>query len=669
MRYMKKTIKNTLLVSLIATIGITGFTSTNIAYAKDQSKNLSGEIYELGEKDAYVFSDENSINSNTDRFVISGNIYKTETKDGFTSFAVDVNDNDDEDGKDDNLVITLNNSSSAPAYSKEIEVETAWHIVEDSSKKVNGTILDEKIKTGAIIVQTSKDGKIWVNAVEKTDIFNDVLTSDDPIYKTTNVELSNGCYYRILVAYKMRMMTGTSWWGKVNDYDYKECLEVYEFHAYNKNVDSSELLDISNAYEFGEVYRTAEFEGYAGTQDIDNEDPHNGWDLGHFYVNGYTAKTEDTNGDVIFLKEVGDRTTLWFNLEQDLNACNGNSAIKVTADEAGSDQYFRTPTMNFGKGALIIRKIDYQNKKETQYYTNFLEASATAGANTRVDLFEEGDYEIALDYQLDYDKSKIPGKKTLHYRIYFKFKVRNGDCKLFIRDAENNSFLTNANVAENGFYIDLAQSKYLQLTVTRDVMTDSLDGLVRDTKFNGAAKEGRIYDEEGIYTIKATNKYTEADPTEKKIYVGDSLVLKAYMKNPGLTISEINEKVASGASIDEDGNIIEPEIVEPEETEERIEDEEAVTEDSSDEMVAKDTIVDEPIVSDDENSEETEVSSDVQDEETTYNSFGSVRVIVVVAVILVLGSWVGATYLKKPKKIEIENNSENIAEEKEDDSE
>ncbi len=49
-------------------------------------------------------------------------------------------------------------------------------------------------------------------------------------------------------------------------------------------------------------------------------------------------------------------------------------------------------------------------------------------------------------------------------------------------------FIDNANIAENGFYLDLAKQKYLDLSIKREVMTDSLDGLVADTKFNAAGK-------------------------------------------------------------------------------------------------------------------------------------------------------------------------------------
>lgn len=45
------------------------------------------------------------------------------------------------------------------------------------------------------------------------------------------------------------------------------------------------------------------------------------------------------------------------------------------------------------------------------------------GQISKVQLFEEGDYEVALDYEVT--KDELIGK-TGHYRIFFKFSVRNG---------------------------------------------------------------------------------------------------------------------------------------------------------------------------------------------------------------------------------------------------
>ena len=60
-------------------------------------------------------------------------------------------------------------------------------------------------------------------------------------------------------------------------------------------------------------------------------------------------------------------------------------------------------------------------------HKNYLE-SVKVKADTGVELCEEGDYEVALDYEIDVDNGIQFWKQgTYDYRIYFKFSVRNGE--------------------------------------------------------------------------------------------------------------------------------------------------------------------------------------------------------------------------------------------------
>lgn len=207
--------------------------------------------------------------------------------------------------------------------------------------------------------------------------------------------------------------------------------------------------------------------------------------------------------------------------------------------------------MDFGRGVLIIRYTDYKNvKAEPLIYANYLEANTSVGADTKVRLFEEGDYEVALDYEITSDKLI---DKTGHYRIFFKFSVRNGNCMVYPFDVKTGGELTNSSMTENGFRLDLAKSRYLKINIKRETMKDSADGLVEDTRFNGPARDGAEYTDEGIYTITVSNEYT-GQLTTKKIYVGTNNVLRAYMAT-GLSIREINSLLAEGATIAEDGTI------------------------------------------------------------------------------------------------------------------
>lgn len=101
--------------------------------------------------------------------------------------------------------------------------------------------------------------------------------------------------------------------------------------------------------------------------------------------------------------------------------------------------------------------------------------------------------------------------------------------------------------------LDLAKTRYLQINVKREFLTDSADGLAEDTRANGPAKDGERYTDEGIYTITVTNPYTN-QTTTKKIYVGTNNVLKAFVTS-GLSIEEINKEISRGVTIDDEGII------------------------------------------------------------------------------------------------------------------
>ena len=511
-------------------------------YAEAEKNTIVGKVYEFDEDNDYEFSkvEKSTASDKADTygsFSVSGKIGNVTEKNGIPSYEVDSG----------NLNIYYTYSDTFLKAD-----EKSWHLIDDKGKKIGGKKLDEKILKGAIILQTSKDRKNWTDVKTLTNVFSEKPIRTEALYKTTDVQILNGCYYRLIVAYETRKLDKTNkvLFVPVKDYEYRKIAEVYEFYAYTlsseKDVTTSE-----QTYALGEKTRVKEFDGYSGSSEIKKDDVHYGWDIGQFFVSGYTDKVKESDGNVVFLKNVGDTVTLWFNLQQDINKLNGDEDLKITADTEGFDQYFETPRINFGKGTLIIRYTDYNNNSsEPQIYTKYLEANATVGSNTKVQLFEEGDYEIALDYEVTSDELI---DKVGHYRIFFTFSVRNGNCMVYPLDVSTGSELTNSSMTENGFMLDLAKSRYLQINVKREILTESADGLVEDTRANGSAKDGAKYVDEGIYTITATNQYTN-QTTTKKIYVGTNNVLKAFMTS-GLSIEEINKLVSEGATIDDEGII------------------------------------------------------------------------------------------------------------------
>ena len=317
----------------------------------------------------------------------------------------------------------------------------------------------------------------------------------------------------------------------------------------------ADVPDGSRQYYLGTTIYTGMDNGYSGSFAITQGDPHFGWSLGRFFVTGYTSDTTDDAGNPVFLKTVGDKVTLWFHLEQDISKLNGNEDLSISNDYNGYDQYFGVTQAGFGKGTLIIRHTDYRNlASDPVIYTDFLVANATQGVDTTVELFEEGDYEVALNYEIREEHFLFPS--YTNYRIFFRFSVRNGNCMVFPFDSVTGEELTNTAITENGFYLDLAKSRYLDINLRREVLAEGAQGLTEDTRFNRPAREGEHYTQEGIYTITVRNRYTGED-TVKVIYVGTDDVLKAHVTT-GLPISEITWQLSAGATVAEDGTIIPP---------------------------------------------------------------------------------------------------------------
>ena len=314
-----------------------------------------------------------------------------------------------------------------------------------------------------------------------------------------------------------------------------------------------------NRYYLGEAVKTGCDNGYKGDDKITEGDIHFNWKIGEFYVDGFASTVKDDENTPVFLKNVGDKVQLWFSLKQDIEKLNNDENLSISEDSNGSDEYFSVPKTNFGHGALIIRKTDYTNaKSDPIIYTDYLVAKASPDADTEVELCEEGDYEVALDYEIKNDPRKIFDVSIFptysNYKIFFKFSVRNGNSMVYPFDVKTKGELNNTSVTENGFYLDFANSRYLDINIKKEVLNEGANGLVEDVRFNRPAKDGEEYTEEGIYTITSSNRYT-GQLTTKKIYVGDNDVLKAVAAT-GLSVKDVNDYIANGAKIENDGSIL-----------------------------------------------------------------------------------------------------------------
>lgn len=282
--------------------------------------------------------------------------------------------------------------------------------------------------------------------------------------------------------------------------------------------------------------------GYYNTLEIGKDDPHFGLSIGKFYISGFTGVTSKDGEHFIFLKTVGDDVELHFELAQDIDMIGGDTSVTINQDTGGYDRQFGISPSNFGRGTLIVRFTDYQNNTgEPQVYTDYLAAKSTGSADTVISLNEEGDYEVALDYEIKKD-SRILGTAATtsaftNYRIHFVFSVRNGNCMVFPFDLVTGEELRNTAIAPNGFKLDLAYSRYLTINVKLSTLTEGAQGVVEDIRFNRPARDGEEYTQEGIYTITVQNEYTEQETT-KTLYVGSDESLIDYVTQ-GFSLEQI----------------------------------------------------------------------------------------------------------------------------------
>ena len=541
---MLRITKKILSIILLVTVGIIAITPRVPAFAEDTTVPIPGTIYAFGEKDNYDINSENITEdfNSFGTFSISGDLVQTDNIGGIDIYTASTGS------------VNFYYKYTLPGKVDESE----WHLSEDNGKKVAGSTLGSKIKKGAILIQSSKDGTKWVDETSFTDVFAGTEVSSESIYTTKPIQLVNGCYYRIIVAYKYERLIGKNkvLFVETDDKEYKKTAEVYQFYISDgKNATEA---DNSRQKKLGETIRTKENKGYTGQKAIDIDDPHYGWELGQFFVSGYTRDTQDSNGTPVFLKNVGDQITLWFNLKQDIDCLNGNDQLEIASDKDGYDRDFQTKKTNTGRGMLLIRYTDEQGvKHEPEIYTNYLAANVSTSANTVVKLFEEGDYEIALDYRIKNTPRKIKNIEVVpeysDYRIFFKFSVRNGNCMVYPFDIATGAELSNSEITENGFRLDMARSRYLTIDVKKSVVTQGPDGYSEDVRFNRPAKDGDSYEEEGIYVFDVKNLYT-GENTTKTIYVGSTDYMKALAVN-NYTVSQLNEEIKRGKVIQSDGSL------------------------------------------------------------------------------------------------------------------
>ena len=147
---------------------------------------------------------------------------------------------------------------------------------------------------GAIILQTSLDGETWITDVMRTNIAADKYGYESNFYNTKGIQQINGCYFRVIIVYKIERRVNDSKIGPITqkNYEDKKYAEIYEFYLIDslENVSDKSSSTATPRKELGKRINTGKDNGFSGNESITNKDPHFGWDIGTFYLNGYTRE-------------------------------------------------------------------------------------------------------------------------------------------------------------------------------------------------------------------------------------------------------------------------------------------------------------------------------------------------------------------------------------------
>ena len=235
------------------------------ALATSGRVEVAGNVYEFGKDSHYEFQENHGFTSSEDcdtygTFSISGNIADVSVRDGVPSYEV----------SDGTLTLFYNYGDAT----LNVDIDS-WHLIDDKSKKVADMTLGSDIMKGAIILQSSKDRKTWVDIITITNAFSDTPVRTSSIYSTSDVELINGCFYRMIVVYETRIRTEDGPFILPDKFDYKKYAEVYEFYAYIDTCETS-AIDPNQTYNLGSKVRVENFDGYSGSKTIDKNDAHYG---------------------------------------------------------------------------------------------------------------------------------------------------------------------------------------------------------------------------------------------------------------------------------------------------------------------------------------------------------------------------------------------------------
>lgn len=144
-------------------------------------------------------------------------------------------------------------------------------------------------------------------------------------------------------------------------------------------------------------------------------------------------------------------------------------------------------------------------------------------------LHEEGDYEVALDYEVQDSELTHITSKFGNYRIFLRFSIRNGNCMVYPFDLLTGAELQNTSVAEAGFSLDLARSRYLDINVRRAVLVERRTASSRMSASTAPRRTATATRRRASTPFRSATD-TRVNPQQND-FVGSQELLETYVRN------------------------------------------------------------------------------------------------------------------------------------------
>lgn len=381
---------------------------------------------------------------------------KKSTYNGFNAFGVT--------GTSVKLNFKVNHSA---AVGKNINGSKEWMLASDgwgktSGQNVNGVSVGT-VASGAIVIQTSSDGKTWsndnkakyTNGLYTTDYYAHYGTKEQVIYSPSGADINKGVYIRVLYAYEVydyvacthpKKFLGFLWktgWKHANDNKYANYVEAYSFFLCQNSPESVVFNNLSlkeNLEESLEDETTLELVKNAETLKD-----------GSVTVTGFSVGKQLNQLASVSIKKNGQPFTIPSNQEicengkYDITVKTifGNESTKTifvnskTKDELYSLYFgdsFLTGKRIYSKESLPVFEggLTYFNLKETDANTPRLWGSLknkTTGNVLNIEqlsderkelIIEPGDYEAVLNTNITFADNNPSGDNQ---SFVFKFKI------------------------------------------------------------------------------------------------------------------------------------------------------------------------------------------------------------------------------------------------------